>query len=172
MTTATSPLAFERSDQRDVRRVLTSAVVVFFCDLTFAMVLSTVARHQFVSPGRVFQGIAVGLLGKASLDGGVPTMVLGAVLHFTIALTWSTVYLIAWRRSEALQRLTTTLGGTIVVGLAFGEFIWLFMRLIVMELSRIQTGSLNSWIFWVQVAIHPIVVGIPIAFLVGRRQRV
>src|SRR6476620_11260700 len=98
-------------------------------------------------------------------------MVLGAVLHFTIALTWSTVYLIAWRRSEALQRLTTTVGGTIVVGLAFGEFIWLFMRLIVMELSRIQTGSLNSWIFWVQVAIHPIVVGIPIAFIVGRRQR-
>ena len=170
MATASSVLTLEHTDQRDVRRLLTSAVVVFFCDLTFATVLSTVARHTFVSPGRVFQGIAVGLLGRASLDGGFPTMLLGAVIHFTIALSWSVVYLIAWRRFDALQRLTSSVGGTLVVGLVYGELIWLFMRLIVMELSRVPKGPLNSWIFWVQVAIHPIVVGLPIAFIVGRRR--
>ena len=171
MTSASSTLTIGRAESRDLSRVLTSAMVVFFCDLTFAMVLSTVARHRFIGPGRVFQGIAVGLLGQESFNGGVPTMSLGALIHFTIALSWSTIYLVAWRRWSALERLTATRGGTIAAGLIYGEGIWLFMRLIVMPLSRVTLGPLMSSIFWVQVLIHPIVVGLPIAFIVGRRRR-
>ena len=35
------------------------------------------------TPYRIFQGIAVGLLGRASFDGGWATSALGLVLHFT-----------------------------------------------------------------------------------------
>jgi len=45
-----------------------------------------------VTPKRIFQHIASGLLGRASFDGGYATALLGLFLHFLIALIIAAVY--------------------------------------------------------------------------------
>src|SRR4029450_10370792 len=50
------------------------------------------------TPVRIFKGIAVGLLGRAALSGGWPTVVLGVLLHFLVAFGVVLVYLLASRR--------------------------------------------------------------------------
>src|SRR5262249_60999194 len=44
------------------------------------------------SPSRMFQGIARGLIGDASLNGGLATVLLGMSLHFFMAFVWATIY--------------------------------------------------------------------------------
>ena len=50
-----------------------------------------------VSPDRVWQGVASGLLGRASFQGGLRTAALGIAIHFFIALTAAAVYVTASR---------------------------------------------------------------------------
>src|SRR5262245_50342852 len=44
------------------------------------------------SPSRMFQGIAKGLIGDASLNGGWATALLGMALHVLIAFIWAAIY--------------------------------------------------------------------------------
>ena len=55
-----------------------------------------------VSPRRLLQGIASGLLGPAAFRGGLPTTALGLTLHFLIAFTAAAVFYAASRRIGAL----------------------------------------------------------------------
>src|SRR5262249_13821469 len=56
----------------------------------FAAVAITSLRGG--SPTRMFQGIASGLIGRASFQGGWSTALLGVSLHFLIAFIWTTIY--------------------------------------------------------------------------------
>src|SRR5262245_25338668 len=51
-----------------------------------------------VKPVRVFQSVASGLLGPKSYQGGLPTALLGAALHFFIAFSAAAIYYLASRK--------------------------------------------------------------------------
>src|SRR5258708_32598705 len=51
-----------------------------------------------VRPVRIFQGIASGLLGRASFQGGLKTAALGLVLHYSIAFGIVVTYFLVSRR--------------------------------------------------------------------------
>lgn len=55
-----------------------------------------------VPPGRIFQGIASGFLGRAAFGGGSATVALGVATHFFIALAIVATYYAASRRIAAL----------------------------------------------------------------------
>jgi hypothetical protein len=57
-----------------------------------------------VAPGRAFQGIAAGLLGRAAFAGGVATTTLGVALLYFICGVIVATYLVASRRFEELAR--------------------------------------------------------------------
>ena len=110
-----------------------------------------------VSPLRIFQGIASGLLGRASFQGGLPAAVLGVLLHFTIALTIVTVYYLASRRVPALAR------RPLVWGPLYGIAVYLTMNLVVIPLSAVVTGHRPLEVVVNGVLIHIVGVGIPSA---------
>lgn len=55
-------------------------------------------------PVRVFQGIAAGVLGRESFNGGLPAALAGAGLHAFIASVGVVVYRLASRKLPALAR--------------------------------------------------------------------
>ena len=57
-----------------------------------------------VSPVRIFQSVAAGLLGRDSFQGGVATAALGMFLHFFIATTAAAVYVAASTRLKLLLK--------------------------------------------------------------------
>ncbi len=83
------------------------------------------------SPTRMLQGIASGLLGKASFDGGTPTVILGLGLHFFIAFAVVTTYFVASQRLELLIR------RWIPCGIVYGLGVWVVMNFVVVPLSAI-----------------------------------
>lgn len=117
-----------------------------------------------MSPARVLQSVASGLLGKASYQGGTRTAVLGAFLHFFIAFSWAAIFYIASRRLGFLTQ------SPVIAGLLYGEFVWLVMTCVVLPLSAI-----HRWPpVWNAASIitgpigHTVLVGLPIALAVKR----
>lgn len=145
----------------DARRALLhGTAVVAALDALDAMVFAYVVRGS--SPARMFQGIASGLLGRASFDGGWATAVLGAIIHVVIALAVVATFLLASRWLPRLRR-RPLLWGTL-----YGIAVYAFMNLVVIPLSAIGPLAYR----WPQVvnglAIHVLAVGIPAAWFAAR----
>ena len=118
-----------------------------------------------VSPTRVLQGIASGLLGPAAFQGGPATAALGLLLHFVIALGAAVVYYIASRAFPVLAR------RPVPCGLAYGVAVHAFMNLVVLPMSRVNFRTPPLQFHLVMIAIHMVCVGLPIALAVRRSVR-
>lgn len=114
-----------------------------------------------VSPVRVFQSVAAGLLGReAAFGGGLKTAGLGLLLHFFIATTAALVYV------AASSRLRLLVERAVPCGLAFGVAVYFFMKEVVVPLSAARPIPFT----WTAMTGHALLVGLPIALL-SRRDR-
>lgn len=84
-----------------------------------------------ITPTMVFQYIASGLIGMRSFQDGSASVALGVVLHYFIALSWTAVFYAASRRLEILGR------RSVICGLLYGAFVYLFMNVVVLPLSGV-----------------------------------
>ena len=88
-------------------------------DIMQACVAWGIQNH--LSPPRIFQSVASGLLGPKSFQGGAKTAALGLFLHFLIAFIWAVVYYVASRRISFLME------RPVIAGLLYGEFVWVMI---------------------------------------------
>ena len=115
-----------------------------------------------VAPQRIFQGIASGLLGRASFQGGVATVALGVLLHFTVALGIVTTYILTSRRLSDLAR------RPFVWGPLYGVVAYLVMNYVVIPLSAITPRTPPLVVVVNGVLIHMVGVGLPAALFARR----
>lgn len=125
---------------------------------------ATVALHLVLglSPMPIYQFVASGLLGPSAFAGGVPTALLGLGLHFVIAFSAATVFVLAATRIPALVR------APVPWGLAFGVAVWMFMGKVVLPLSLVQPSPFHLGLLLNGVIGHALFVGLPVA-LAARR---
>jgi uncharacterized membrane protein YagU involved in acid resistance len=117
---------------------------------------------QGVSAARLLQAIASGLLGPRSFRGGWPTALLGAICHFFIAFSASTVFYLASRRLKFLTR------NAIPSGTVYGVAVYLVMYWMVMPLSRLQPMPFSLPRTMLAIVTHIVCVGLPISLVVRR----
>ena len=89
--------------------------------------------NQFrgISPIRVFQYIASGLIGMKSFQLGLASVALGVLIHYTIALFWTGVFYTASRKFSILLR------RPVICGLLYGVVVYLVMNFVILPLSRV-----------------------------------
>jgi hypothetical protein len=117
---------------------------------------------QGVSPYRILQAIASGLLGADSFHGGWTTALLGLACHFFIAFCAATVF---YSGSYKLKFMTER---PILAGFAFGIAVYLVMYWLVMPLSRIEPMPFSMVRSLIAIVTHMFCVGLPISFTVRR----
>jgi hypothetical protein len=110
-----------------------------------------------VSPIRILQSVAAGLLGRSSFSGGWHTAALGLILHFFIAFVIVLVYLMASRQLPILAR------DYIACGLAYGILVYLVMTFVVVPMSAAGGGVRPTAVILNGVLIHMFGVGLPAA---------
>lgn len=150
----------ELSDNpRGLQAVLFGGLLAGALDLAAACVNSGLS----VSPVRVLQAIASGLLGAESYAGGAATAALGFFLHFVIAFGATVVFYAASRRLKFLT------GHAVASGVLYGIVVYLLMSFVVLPLSSF-TGKPPSAVLPIAVGlfIHISFVGLPIALVVRR----
>jgi hypothetical protein len=142
--------------RRFVRAGITTGVV----DGLWAVVLTFAYQRSQI---RLWQGIAATAFGQSMFDGGVPTVLLGLLMHFTVAFTWSAVFLLLVTRIPSLARALQSPSGAAAVAVVYGPMIWVVMSLIVIPLL---TGNATPiTVRWtIQLAGHAVFVGLPIVW--------
>ena len=140
--------------------VLAGGLVAGTLDILYACVFWGLRRH--VPAQRIFQSVAAGVLGKATLDGGVSTAALGLALHFFIALSMAVAYFVVARRWALLWRRPW------LCGAVYGVFLYVVMNYVVVPLSRAGAGSKDPLWITLSVVAHVVLVGIPGAVFARR----
>jgi uncharacterized membrane protein YagU involved in acid resistance len=110
---------------------------------------------------RGLQGIAAGLLGTRSFEGGMATAGLGLVLHFFVAFVVVSVFYLANRRMPFLTK------QPVVWGVLYGIGVYLVMYWIVLP-SAFSTFRHRLSNELLALAIHICLIGLPTAFIVRR----
>lgn len=164
MTTATSTANAPLAKTSDfTRALLWAGIGVGFFDGTAACVHAWLAGGT--TPDRLFQGVASALLGRAALDGGALTALLGLLMHFGVAFSWAALALLVYRRVAALRALPVLL-----VGAFFGATVFCAMNFAILPLlsvaRHLYLATPVRWpgtMGWVQFGVHLVFVGQPIA---------
>lgn len=156
MNTAAETLSTHRS--RNVRAILFGGLIAGALDLIYAFVWY---GPRGVSPTRIMQSIASGLLGMGAYDGGAATAALGVVLHFLILIVAAAIYYAASRRLALLRE------QPVISGLLFGIAIWIVMNFMVVPLSAFPHEVTRTlWGTIPHIVAHMVLVGLPIALAV------
>jgi hypothetical protein len=139
--------------------MLAAGLLAGALDITAAFAFSA---YHGGTPLRVLRFVASGLLGPSAAQGGAATAALGLVLHFVIALGAAAVYDAASRRIPFLRTHWAP------AGLLYGIAVYFFMNLVVIPLSRIPPRPFVP--SPPMIVIHMLCVGLPIAWVLGRRR--
>jgi hypothetical protein len=145
--------------------ILTTWIVTAGWDFLCASALSIFAYGSTFS--RLWQGVASAAIGARALQMGGRGVAVGLLLHLLVALTWSTVFVLAAAASASLQRALARPAGAIIVAIVYGPVIWLVMSLVVIPLA---TGRPPAFGFrwWVQIVAHVPFVTLPLVFTARR----
>ncbi len=161
MTSVASSAAPTR---RTTRTVMIAWLLAGTLDITVAIV-------YYVGPSttraaKLLQGIASGVLGAPAFDGGAATVLLGLALHYSIALIWTLVFLVAFRTLGALRR------HLVLIGIVYGIMVWFIMNFVVLPLSNVSRAPFQLRAAGIAAIILVLCIGLPISLVIGRHLRV
>ncbi len=146
----------QRTPRSFMQTLLLTGLVVGLLD-------GTAASIQYVAktgntPDRVFSYIAGALFAPGTF-GPATTVVVGSLMHLSIAMGWTTLFFFVARRVALLR------GQPLVVGPLYGLFVWAMMNRVLVPLTHIgppKTFNLSSAAQ--AAAILVVCIGIPVAF--------
>ena len=127
-------------------------------------VIETLAYHRTLT--HLFQGIASVPFGRGMIDGGAGAVALGVVLHFSVALTWSAVFLLVATRLGWLRSVIRSVPGRVVTAAVYGPCVWIVMSTLVIPFFVHRPVAITGrW--WIELAGHVVSVGTPIVWTVA-----
>ena len=140
------------------RAIAIGALVVAALDMLDCVVVYGLLRG--VTATQCFQGVASGLLGRASFQGGWSTVLLGGVLHLFNATVIVTVYALASRRIPLLTR------RPVLSAVLYGCLVFVVMNFIVVPLSAARVMRMTLVNLVNGFLGHIISVGLPCLWVV------
>jgi len=143
---------------RALRTIVTAGLVVGVLDISSALVIWW---QRGIAIRRGLQGIAAGLLGTKSYEGGLATAGLGLAIHFLVAFVVVSIFYLASRKIRFLTK------RPFVSGVFWGIGVYMVMYWIVLP-TAFPTFRHRLSNEVLELAIHICLIGLPIAFIVRR----
>lgn len=140
------------------RAVTVGALAVATLDMLDCIVVYGLLRG--VTATQCFQGVASGLLGRASFQGGWSTVLLGGALHLFNATVIVTVYWLASRRLPLLTR------RPVASAILYGCLVFIVMNFVVVPLSAARVMRITLVNLVNGFLGHIISVGLPCRWVV------
>ena len=142
---------------RALPTIASAGLIAGVLDITSAFVI---AEIKGTGSARMLQGIASGLLGQRSFEGGMATAGLGLAIHFLIAFTAAALFYAASRKFSSLTQ------HAVMSGLLYGiAAVYIFMYWMVVPLA-FPTARHSMSRDVTAVIIHITLIGLPIALIV------
>jgi hypothetical protein len=148
-----------------LKTIVFGGLVAGALDITYAFIIWGL---RGVSPIRIGQSVAAGLLGReAAVGGGTATGLFGLTVHFVLAIIMAAIYYVAARNVRLL------VDRAVPFGIAYGLALYGAMNYVVMPLSAIGKagGGAPLYITVTGILVHMFLVGLPIALITRRALR-
>jgi hypothetical protein len=141
--------------------ILTAGLIVGAMDALAANTHAYLLRGT--PPAAVWRYVASAVFGKSAGTGGPEMIALGLLFHFIVAIGWTGLFFVAYPKLRFLA------SNVVLVGMAYGLFIWLMMNYVVVPLTKITMGPIRLTTGTVlMILIHLFVIGVPISYLANR----
>lgn len=114
--------------RRFAKALLLCVLIAGTLDIADALIFY---RLHGVPAQGLLQFIAACLIGPYAFSGGPATALLGFAIHYTIALFWAALFLLAATRIAFLTR------HAVLSGLLYGGLIYIVMNFVVLPLTRL-----------------------------------
>lgn len=111
----------------------------------------------------VFQYISSAIIGPEAFAGGIKTALIGLVLHYFIAFSFTLVFTIASTKTPILRK------NVILSGILYGIVVWTIMTLLIVPLTKIPAAPFNYERAILNVVILIFCIGLPISYLTARK---
>ena len=147
---------------RALRTIVTAGLLFGVLDISSAFVIWW---QRGVAIRRGLQGIAAGLLGTKSYEGGLATAGLGLAIHFLVAFVVVSIFYLASRKIRFLTK------RPFVSGVFWGIGVYMVMYWIVLP-TAFPTFRHRLSNEVLELAIHICLIGLPTAFIVRRYSEV
>jgi hypothetical protein len=136
--------------------VVTTGLLAGTLDILSACTHAYLARGT--TPDTVFKYIASALLGMEAFAGGTGTILLGLLMHYAIAFSWTLLFFLIYPKLPFLWR------NRIVSGIIYGAFVWVIMSLVLVPLTDVPKGPFNPTSAAIGMIILMLMIGMPNAF--------
>jgi hypothetical protein len=135
--------------------IVVGGLIAGLIDITYALTFTWLRGG---SPVRLLQSVASGLLGSESYQGGIPTAVLGFVLHFVLMMIIAAIFY--W----VAARLRFLVARPVLWGGLYGFAVFWVMNLVVLPLSAFPSQVKFVPLFVsTSLVVHAFGIGVPIA---------
>lgn len=142
---------------RFAKAILLTGLFVGTTDILYAFTAGFIRSGNF--PEKMFHYIAGGALGlEQSMKGGTGIAFLGLFFHYFIAMSHTAFFF--W----VFPKLKFLMFNKFLVGMLYGVYVNLFMRLIVLPLTPLPTQQFVLSRVFVDWILFGLVFGIPISF--------
>lgn len=105
----------------------------------------------------VLRFVASGAVGPDAMTGGWPMALLGLIIHFVIAYSWTILFFLIYTKLPN--------GNWIVYGLTYGVVVWVIMNLVILPLTKIPQRPFNLNSAIIGMIILMLMIGLPISYL-------
>lgn len=113
-------------------------------------------------PEVIFKYIASGVIGKDALTGGNGIILLGVLLHYLIAFSWTILFFWFYPTIKWLAE------NKILAGLQYGIFVWAVMNLFIVPMSCISRETINISKSRAELLILMVCIGLPISLMANK----
>lgn len=137
--------------------IIKASLVTGSLDMLFA--LANAWWSAGVTPERVLQFIASGLLGKNAFQGLPAIAFLGLAIHYFIAFCWTVLFFLMYSTFKNIIR------NKFLQAVLYGFFIWLVMNLLILPVTRTPQQTFYWLDAFKGAAILIIAIGLPLAYL-------
>jgi hypothetical protein len=138
-------------------RILFTALLTGVIDILFAFIIN------YKTPAVIIlRFIASGLFGGAAFSAGIEMAYYGILIHFWIAITWTTIFFLLY------PKLSNSLKSRIALVIVTGVVIWLVMNLVVVPLSRTPSDKFHLAGIIMNMAALILAYGLPFTIIAGK----
>lgn len=141
-------------------KVLYIGMLVGTFDILAALV------NYYISTGKnpvvIFKYISSGILGTDAFAGGTGIILMGLLLHYIIALSFTILFCILYFNVKLLSI------HKIFTGITYGIFIWVVMNLIIVPFSCTPKSPFDISHALKEMLILIFMIGLPLSFLTDR----
>ena len=143
-----------------LKPILLSGLIVGTLDILSAIVDYYISTGK--NPSGIFKYLASAILGNDAFEGGEGVIILGLVLHYVIAFSFTIFFFYLYSKMNWMRT------NRVIVGVLYGIFVWVIMNRVVVPLSLTPKGPFLPWKAVKAALILICMIGLPLAFLAPR----